>query len=281
MWQCRCNAVRPQNDTPVTIDTKTPRAAFPEHRRSHTFPRGSDRGRAIVRTMKSLAWGVAAVAAIGAAAAGATAIAGPPAEYQVQPVVFGAPLPLDPAPVPAPANLPTAPQLTGILTNLADPNVSFVNKGNLVEGGIGGTEARLADHQLNEGGQERSAAPAVQHRQHPAGRRAGLGHGRRRRLRPQAFDAGHAEHHLRQSGRLGAVAEFGDAAAAGGLGLTLRHVRRLSRASRSGSASTSIAAIRPARTRNPITATARPAMNTTAPAAPLTTAVRTSRSGPA
>ncbi|OBK18188.1 hypothetical protein A5635_02825 [Mycobacterium asiaticum] len=103
-----------------------------------------------MRTMKSLAWGVAAVAAIGAAAAGATAVAGPPTEYQVQPVVFGAPLPLDPAPVPAPANLPTAPQLTGILTNLADPNVSFANKGNLVEGGIGGTEARLADHQLKK-----------------------------------------------------------------------------------------------------------------------------------
>ncbi|OBK21739.1 hypothetical protein A5634_09080 [Mycobacterium asiaticum] len=98
-------------------------------------------------TIKSLAIGAAAVAAIGAAAAGVTSIVSP-VEHQVQPVVFGAPLPLDPAP--APANVPTVSQLNGILTSLADPNVSFSNKGDLVEGGIGGTEAHLADHQLKK-----------------------------------------------------------------------------------------------------------------------------------
>lgn len=104
--------------------------------------------------MKKFAIGAAAVAVIGAAAAGATSVvpefAGP-AAYQVQPVVFGAPLPQDPAPVPAPATaVPTASQLTGILTSLADPNVSFTSKGDLVEGGIGGTEAHIADHQLKK-----------------------------------------------------------------------------------------------------------------------------------
>ncbi|OBK19438.1 hypothetical protein [Mycobacterium asiaticum] len=103
-----------------------------------------------MQIVKSLVVGAAAVAAIGAAAAGATSIAGSPAAYQVQPVVHGAPLPLDPAPNPASANLPTPGQLTGILSNLADPNVSFANKGNLVEGGIGGTEAKLADHKLKK-----------------------------------------------------------------------------------------------------------------------------------
>ncbi|MHA7649311.1 hypothetical protein ACX9NE_05685 [Mycobacterium sp. ML4] len=95
--------------------------------------------------MKSIVIGAAAVAAIGAAAAGVTAVTNP-AAYQVQPVVFGAPLPQDPAP----AALPSPAQLTGILTSLADPNVPFANKSDLVEGGIGGTEAHIADHQLKK-----------------------------------------------------------------------------------------------------------------------------------
>jgi hypothetical protein len=102
-----------------------------------------------VQTIKSLAIGAAAVAAIGAAAAGVTSIANP-VSYNMQPVVYGAPLPLDPTPAPATASVPTATQLNGILTNLADPNLSFSSKGNLVEGGIGGTEARIADHQLKK-----------------------------------------------------------------------------------------------------------------------------------
>ena len=55
-------------------------------------------------------------------------------------MVFGAPLPLDPA-----TDLPTADQLTGVLAGLADPNVPFSAKGNLIEGGIGRIEARAAD----------------------------------------------------------------------------------------------------------------------------------------
>lgn len=97
--------------------------------------------------IKSWVIGAAAVAAIGAAAGGVTSVVSP-VGYQVQPVVHGAPLPLDPAPAPAAA--PTAAQLNGILTSLADPDVSFTNKSGLVEGGIGGTEAHLADHQLKK-----------------------------------------------------------------------------------------------------------------------------------
>jgi hypothetical protein len=97
---------------------------------------------------------MAAAAAIGAAAAGLTAIAtAGPAGHQVHPVVFGVPLPQDPAPAPAPApaaNLPTPVQLTGLLNSLADPSVSFANKSDLVEGGIGGMEARVADHELKK-----------------------------------------------------------------------------------------------------------------------------------
>lgn len=99
-----------------------------------------------MKTIKSLAIGAAAVAALGAAAAGVTSVPSP-VGYQVRPVAFGAPLPQDPAPA---AAVPTAAQLSGILNSLADPNVSFNDKGNLVEGGIGGTEAHLADHQLKK-----------------------------------------------------------------------------------------------------------------------------------
>jgi len=95
-----------------------------------------------------LASGVSAVAAIGAAAAGATSIAfASPVADQVQTVAFGTPLPQDPAPA---ASVPTASQLTGLLNSLADPSVPFANKSNLVEGGISGTEAHMADHQLKK-----------------------------------------------------------------------------------------------------------------------------------
>lgn len=99
-------------------------------------------------TIKKLAFGAAAVVGVGAAAAGLTAAA-EPAGFHVQPVVYGAPLPQDPAPAPATA-VPTAAQLTGLLNNLADPSVPFANKSALVEGGIGGTEAHLADHRLKK-----------------------------------------------------------------------------------------------------------------------------------
>lgn len=83
----------------------------------------------------------AAIAGGGAAAVTATVsitpIASAPA---VAPMVFGAPLPLDPV-----ADVPSADQLNGVLYGLADPNVPFANKSYLVEGGIGRIEAKTAD----------------------------------------------------------------------------------------------------------------------------------------
>lgn len=96
-------------------------------------------------TVKALATGVAAVAAIGAAAAGVTSMTVSPAASQVQPVVFSAPLPADQT-----ASLPTPGRLTSVLTGLADPAVPFANKAGLVEGGIGPTEAAMADHALQK-----------------------------------------------------------------------------------------------------------------------------------
>jgi hypothetical protein len=104
--------------------------------------------------MKSIATGVAAVAAVGAAAVGVTSIAAVAAAPRVQPVAVGAPLPQDPPPAPAPgANVPTAGQVTGLLTSLTDPSVSFADKGNLVEGGIGGMQAHIADGELQKAAQ--------------------------------------------------------------------------------------------------------------------------------
>ena len=68
-------------------------------------------------TIKPLATGVLAVAVIGAAAAGVTSVApvGPTAPH-VQPVVFGASPPLDPA-----GAVPTPDQLLGVLNGLQAP----------------------------------------------------------------------------------------------------------------------------------------------------------------
>jgi hypothetical protein len=109
-----------------------------------------------MKSVKAIATGVAAIGAIGAAAIGVTSIASLPAgsAAQVQLAAVGAPLPQDPpppAPVPAPAaGIPTSAELTGLLNSLADPSVSFTSKSNLVEGGIGGTEAHIADHKLQK-----------------------------------------------------------------------------------------------------------------------------------
>lgn len=104
-------------------------------------------GERTVVTVKSLAAGVAGLTAIGAAAAGATffAVSTSPAAAQVRPVVFQVPLPLDQT-----ADVPTSGQLLGVLNSLADPNVPFANKSNLVEGGIGPVEAAMADHHLQK-----------------------------------------------------------------------------------------------------------------------------------
>jgi hypothetical protein len=93
-------------------------------------------------TLKSLVTGVAAAAVVGGAAAGVTSIASsaPSATPAVQPVVFDAPLPLQP-----PAGAPTVGELRALLDGLANPNVPFRGKAGLVEGGVGIIEGRTAD----------------------------------------------------------------------------------------------------------------------------------------
>jgi hypothetical protein len=108
-------------------------------------------------TVKSLATGMAAVAAIGAAAAGVTCIASVTAvSPRVQPVVFGAPSPAsgryphpqDPV-APVGVDLPTANQLATVLNALQDPSVSFAQKGDLIEGGVP-VPIGIADHELQK-----------------------------------------------------------------------------------------------------------------------------------
>lgn len=112
-----------------------------------------------MKSLKAIATGVAAAGAIGAAAVGVTSIASLPVTgaAQVRLAAVGAPLPQDPPPAPAPAsnaNVPTSDQLTGLLNTLADPSVPFASKSNLVEGGIGGAEAHIADHKLQKAAQK-------------------------------------------------------------------------------------------------------------------------------
>ncbi|OBH33598.1 hypothetical protein A5692_13820 [Mycobacterium sp. E342] len=99
-----------------------------------------------MKTVKLLAAGVAAFAVIGGAAAAAASSAAP--VDQVRLAAVGAPLPQDPAPVAA--DVPTADQLTGVLNSLADPSVPFASKSNLVQGGISGIEAHVADKKLQK-----------------------------------------------------------------------------------------------------------------------------------
>jgi|GraSoiStandDraft_5_1057265.scaffolds.fasta_scaffold91654_3 hypothetical protein len=114
----------------------------------------SKRGReqiVLTKSLKSLAAGVAVLGAVGAAGAGMTSLAsvsaGNPAQVKLAGV--NAPLPQDPAPAPG-ANVPTADQLTGVLNSLADPSIPFANKSNLVQGGISGMEAHIADRKLSK-----------------------------------------------------------------------------------------------------------------------------------
>jgi hypothetical protein len=87
-----------------------------------------------------------AVVIVGAAAAGVTFIApvGSSAP-QIQPVTFGVPSPLEPA-----GAVPTPDQLVGVLNSLQEPGFSFASKGYPVQGGIGPTEARAADGQVQK-----------------------------------------------------------------------------------------------------------------------------------
>ena len=100
-------------------------------------------------TVKSIVTGAAAVAAIGAAAAGVTSIGSvTPTMPQVQPVAVGLPLPQDPPP--PGANVPTPEQLTVLLNSLSDPGVSYTTKTGLVQGGIDSGEGHLFDHELRK-----------------------------------------------------------------------------------------------------------------------------------
>lgn len=102
-------------------------------------------------TVKSLATGVAVLAAVGAAAAGTTPVAAGPTTAgtsvvaAVTPAVYGVPLPLNPA-----ADVPSADQVNAVLYGLADPAVPFLDKSGLVEGGIGPVEAKIADKRIQK-----------------------------------------------------------------------------------------------------------------------------------
>lgn len=96
-------------------------------------------------TVKVLAAGVAAVAAVGTVAAGVTSIVSGPAAVQLQPVVFSAPLPQDPA-----QNLPSPGDLSSICTNFTNPGVNWGSKNGLVEGGFSSDEGHMADHNLRD-----------------------------------------------------------------------------------------------------------------------------------
>ncbi|MFZ0718722.1 hypothetical protein [Mycobacterium sp.] len=100
-------------------------------------------------TVKLLANGVAAVAIIGAAAAGVTSLAsGYAFAPQVTPVVLSAPL--DPPPAPGQPPLPSPETLSDLATRLTDPGVSYETKFGLVENGISADEGHVADHDLRK-----------------------------------------------------------------------------------------------------------------------------------
>jgi hypothetical protein len=100
-----------------------------------------------MKTVKFFAAGAAALAVVGEGAAGIASVAAPGEQAAVRLIAVGAPLPQDPPQV---VSVPTADQLTGLLNSLADPSVSFSNKSNLVEGGISGLEAHVADKKLQK-----------------------------------------------------------------------------------------------------------------------------------
>jgi hypothetical protein len=97
-------------------------------------------------TIKPLATRVTALTLVGAAAVGVIFLVPVcPTATQVQPVVFGEPLPLDAAEA-----VPTTDELMGVLNGLQAQGVSFASKSNLVEGGLGTVEIGLADSQFQK-----------------------------------------------------------------------------------------------------------------------------------
>jgi hypothetical protein len=104
-----------------------------------------------VKTVKSIATGVAALTAIGGAAANVASIAAPIGLDQVQLAAVGAPLPQDPPPPPPGApGLPTPEQLSTLCTQVTDPGVNYRDKTNFVENGVSQNEGMVADHDLRK-----------------------------------------------------------------------------------------------------------------------------------
>jgi hypothetical protein len=99
-------------------------------------------------TTKLFATGVAAVATIGAAAAGVTSLSVASAP-QVTPVVLSAPLD-PPPPAPGQPPLPSPEQLSDVCNRVTDPGVSYDTKIGLVENGIAPAEGHVADHDLRK-----------------------------------------------------------------------------------------------------------------------------------
>ena len=101
-------------------------------------------------TVNLLATGVAAVATIGAAAAGLTSLAsGYASAPRVTAVVLSAPLDAPP-PAPGQPPLPSPETLSDLATRLTDPGVSYETKFGLVENGISANEGHVADHDLRK-----------------------------------------------------------------------------------------------------------------------------------
>ena len=105
-----------------------------------------------VMTVKLLATGAAAVAAIGAAAAGLTLTAASSSDRAVQPAALGLPFAQDPPPPPPPGEppVPSPEQLANLCSQITDPGVSYQAKFGLVENGISDDEGHVADHDLRK-----------------------------------------------------------------------------------------------------------------------------------
>jgi hypothetical protein len=109
----------------------------------------------IVKTVKCIAATGAALAVIGGAGAGISAIAPSSGPAQVRLAAIAAPspasgrLPLPQDPPPG-QNLPAPDQLSSLCTQATDPGVSYTTKTNLVENGISPDEGHLADHDLRK-----------------------------------------------------------------------------------------------------------------------------------
>jgi hypothetical protein len=124
------------NSLDATIDPGNPPLFHPER-----FPVPVDFLAKSVATM-------AGAAVIGAVAAGVVTAGVSPVTPAVAPVVFGVPMPLQPAP-PAPG-APTPDQLYNVLNGLAQPGVPGSAKGYLVEGGVGILAGRAMDSAMRK-----------------------------------------------------------------------------------------------------------------------------------